>query len=105
MTYRTEITAAASSVAICGHSHTDRSAAMASATRTTVRSGARYAGHMTKPIPDHRSGDEILAAAGIVVTPEGKARARRLLAEADARWPKERFDELQRQLGLTGNTA
>lgn len=53
---------------------------------------------MAKPIPDHHDSEAMLAAAGIVVTEEGKARARRLLAEADARWPKERFEEIRRQL-------
>jgi hypothetical protein len=42
----------------------------------------------------------MLAAAGIVVTPEGKARARRRLAEARARWTPERDAALRQQLGL-----
>jgi uncharacterized membrane protein len=44
--------------------------------------------------------EEMLAAVGIVVTPEGKARARAKLDAARAAWPPERFEKLRRELGL-----
>jgi hypothetical protein len=44
---------------------------------------------------------DLLAAAGIVVTEEGKARARAKLATADAFWTEERREELREQLGLS----
>ncbi len=42
----------------------------------------------------------LLASVGIVVTEEGKARARAKLAEADARWTPERHAALRAQVGL-----
>lgn len=42
----------------------------------------------------------MLAAAGITVTDEGKARARAELAEVDARWTRERRAALREQIGL-----
>jgi hypothetical protein len=48
---------------------------------------------------------EVLAAAGIVVTEEGKARARAKLAAADAFWTDERRAELREQLGLSDAPA
>ncbi|SCL21347.1 hypothetical protein [Micromonospora aurantiaca (nom. illeg.)] len=47
----------------------------------------------------------MLAAAGIQVTPEGKARARRRLREARERWTPELDAALRKQLGLPGRTA
>lgn len=44
--------------------------------------------------------DELLAAAGITVTEEGKARARRELDEFDRRWTPERWAALRAKLGL-----
>lgn len=57
--------------------------------------------HMTEPDP-HVHGDTVaqLAAVGIRVTDEGRARARRLLADARARRTPERRDALRRQLGI-----
>lgn len=48
---------------------------------------------------------ELLAAAGIVVTDEGRARARRRLAEARARRDPEKFAALRRQYGLTPRSS
>ncbi|MEJ3748244.1 hypothetical protein WEI85_33780 [Actinomycetes bacterium KLBMP 9797] len=42
----------------------------------------------------------MLAAVGITVTDEGKARARAELAEAEARWTPQRRAALREQLGL-----
>jgi hypothetical protein len=56
---------------------------------------------MAQPGPDVR--DDIvamLAAAGITVTEEGKARARAEMEESEARWTPERWDALREQLGL-----
>jgi hypothetical protein len=47
----------------------------------------------------------ILAAAGIAVTPEGKARARRRLREAEERWTPELDAELRRQIGMPSRAA
>ncbi|MFI6266687.1 hypothetical protein [Micromonospora sp. NPDC051006] len=49
--------------------------------------------------------EEILAAAGIVVTPEGKARARRKLDDAERRWTPELDAELRAQIGLPARAA
>jgi hypothetical protein len=60
-----------------------------------------YPSPVTTPEPDAgKDGDAILRAAGINVTEEGKARFRRRLEEADAKWTPERRAELRRQLGL-----
>jgi hypothetical protein len=53
-----------------------------------------------QPTAAQPSLDELLAAAGIVVTEEGKARARAKLAAADAFWTDERWAELDRQMGF-----
>jgi hypothetical protein len=45
--------------------------------------------------------EEMLAAVGIHVTPEGKARARAKLDAARAKWTPEKREALRRQLGLT----
>lgn len=47
----------------------------------------------------------MLAAAGITVTEEGKARARAKLAEADARWTPELHAKAREQLGLPPRAA
>lgn len=61
---------------------------------------------MTAPTPDARpTGDDVLAAAGIVVTVEGKARARERRLAAEARWTPERWNALRAQLGLPPRTA
>ncbi|HET6950396.1 MAG TPA: hypothetical protein VFI47_08475 [Acidimicrobiales bacterium] len=61
---------------------------------------------MTEPRPDTREQTAaMLAAAGITVTEEGKARARAKLAEADARWTPERRAKLRKQLGLPARAA
>ena len=44
----------------------------------------------------------LLDAAGIVVTDEGRERARQRLAEARARWTPQRWARLREQLGLPG---
>ncbi|MEU8301331.1 hypothetical protein AB0C04_29090 [Micromonospora sp. NPDC048909] len=49
--------------------------------------------------------EEILAAAGIVVTAEGKARARRKLDDAERRWTPELDAELRAQIGLPARAA
>jgi hypothetical protein len=60
-----------------------------------------YPQHMTTPGPDLREDTTaMLAAAGITVTPEGKARARTVLAEADARRTPQRRAALRARLGL-----
>ena len=43
---------------------------------------------------------EMLAAVGITVTEEGKARARAKLDAASARWTPEKWAALRRQIGL-----
>jgi predicted ATPase len=61
---------------------------------------------MTQPRPDSEADvSALLAAAGITVTDEGKARARRRLAEARQRWTLERWARLREQLGLPPRTA
>jgi hypothetical protein len=55
---------------------------------------------MTSP-GDHDADESLtdaLARVGIVVTEEGKARARARLAAADAEWPPERRAAFQRHL-------
>ncbi len=44
--------------------------------------------------------EEMLAAVGIHVTPEGKARARAKLDAAGAHWTPERWAALRAQIGL-----
>ena len=48
---------------------------------------------------------ELLAAVGVTVTAEGKARARARLDEAAARWTPERWAALRTQLGLPASAA
>jgi hypothetical protein len=56
---------------------------------------------VTQPDDDAREGTaELLAAVGITVTEEAKARARAKLAEAAARWTPDRWAALREQLGL-----
>jgi predicted ATPase len=56
---------------------------------------------MTQSGPDLREDmTAMLAAAGITVTDEGKARARARLAESKERWTPERRAELRAQLGM-----
>ena len=52
-----------------------------------------------------KSTAELLAAVGITVTEDGKARARARLAEANARWTPERWAALRTQLGLPARAA
>lgn len=49
--------------------------------------------------------EDALAAAGIVVTPEGKARARERLRAAEKRWTPELDAELRAQIGLPARAA
>ncbi|WP_431977589.1 hypothetical protein [Micromonospora haikouensis] len=49
--------------------------------------------------------EEVLAAAGIVVTPEGRARARERLRAAEKRWTPELAAELRDQIGLSARAA
>jgi hypothetical protein len=66
----------------------------------------RYRQCVTENSPDARdSSATLLEAMGIVVTDEGKARARAKLAEADARWTPKRRAEARRQLGLPRRAA
>jgi hypothetical protein len=61
---------------------------------------------MDKPGSDTCGDTEaMLAAAGITVTPEGKADARRKLRDARARWTPELDAELREQLGLPARAA
>jgi hypothetical protein len=61
---------------------------------------------MTRPERDAREDTTaMLAAVGITVTEEGKARARAALAEADARWTAEKRSALREQLGLPAQPA
>jgi hypothetical protein len=61
---------------------------------------------MTTPEPDVREDmAAMLAAAGITVTEEGKARARAKLAAADAWWTPERWADLRAQVGLPPRAA
>jgi hypothetical protein len=58
--------------------------------------------------PDHDVQEtltEALARVGIVVTAEGKARARGRLAEAEAGWTPERREEQRVKLGLPDRAA
>ncbi len=65
-----------------------------------------YLGVVTKPdSQDGADGDAMLRAAGIAVTDDGKARWRRRLRAADARWTPERHAALRRQVGLPEKTA
>ncbi|MFC4018398.1 hypothetical protein ACFOW4_10650 [Micromonospora sp. GCM10011542] len=50
-------------------------------------------------------GEDVLAAAGIVVSDEGKARARRRLDEAQARWTPDLDAAARAQLGLPARAA
>ena len=45
--------------------------------------------------------EELLAAVGITVTEEGKARARARLEAADARWTPEKWARFDARLGIT----
>jgi hypothetical protein len=54
---------------------------------------------------DSQAAATMLAAAGIVVTEEGKARARAKLAEADARWTPELRERARQELGLPPRAA
>jgi hypothetical protein len=61
---------------------------------------------MSQPTPDLREDTSaMLAAAGIQVTEEGKARARAKLAAADAERTDERRAALRTRLGLPPATA
>jgi hypothetical protein len=61
---------------------------------------------MTQSDHEAREGTaELLAAVGITVTEEGKARARARLDEAAARWTPERWAALREQLGLPARAA
>jgi hypothetical protein len=61
---------------------------------------------MTQPGPDLREDTTaMLAAVGITVTEEGKARARATLAAADARRTPERRAALRERLGLPPDDA
>jgi hypothetical protein len=48
---------------------------------------------------------ELLAAVGVTATPEGKARARKRLAEAERRWTDEQWAALRDQVGVTNQAA
>jgi hypothetical protein len=62
---------------------------------------------MTKPGPELRDENTVamLAAVGIIVTEEGKARARAELAAATERRTPERRAAWRRQLGLPATAA
>jgi hypothetical protein len=61
---------------------------------------------MANSSPDTGAGsEEILAAAGIVVTDEGKARARRRLDEAQERWTPDLDAQAREQLHLPPRRA
>jgi hypothetical protein len=56
---------------------------------------------MTQPSPDLREDmTAMLAAAGITVTEEGKAKARAQLAEVNSGWTPERRAALRTKVGL-----
>lgn len=58
-------------------------------------------GPMTQPRSDSSADlSALFDAVGITVTDQGRARARKRLAEASARWTPERWAELRQQLGL-----
>jgi hypothetical protein len=61
----------------------------------------RYAEHMTTPAEHRPAGgaDDLLAAAGITVTEEGKQRARARRLAAQAWWTPERRAALRAKLG------
>jgi hypothetical protein len=66
----------------------------------------RYPSPMTTPDPDPRAnGDDVLRAAGIPITEEGKARFRQRLEEIRLRWTAERWAALREQLGLPEASA
>jgi hypothetical protein len=59
-----------------------------------------------QPDPDiQESLTEALARVGIVVTAEGKARARRRMADAEAGWTPERDAAQRAKLGLPARAA
>jgi hypothetical protein len=61
----------------------------------------RYCEYMAQSDHEARDGTaQLLAAVGITVTEDGKARARARLAEAEDRWTPERWAALRTQLGL-----
>jgi hypothetical protein len=61
---------------------------------------------MTQPGPDLREDTTaMLAAAGITVTEEGRARARKMLDDADRRRSPERRAALRARLGLSPASA
>lgn len=61
---------------------------------------------MSNPAPDTRAETAaMLAAAGITVTEEGKARARERLRAARERWTPELDAKLREQLGLPTRAA
>jgi hypothetical protein len=81
---------------------------------------ARFGGHRVRPLDESRAypedmaeresdapvtTEELLAAVGITVTEEGKARARAKLEAAEARWTPEKWDALRRQVGLDEHAA
>jgi hypothetical protein len=69
-------------------------------------SPSRYRGRMAQSDHEAPQGTaELLAAVGITVTKEGKARARARLDEAAARWTPERWAALREQLGLPARAA
>lgn len=66
----------------------------------------RYPWCVTQPRPDSDADiSALLAAAGITVTDEGRARARRRLAETRQRWTPDRWARLRQQLGVPPRTA
>jgi hypothetical protein len=67
----------------------------------------RYPEHMTTPAEHQPAGgaDDLLAAAGIEVTEEGKQRARDRRHEAERRWTPEQWAALAAQLGLPPRAA
>jgi len=57
---------------------------------------------MTQPDHDvHETLTEALARVGVIVTDEGKARARARLAAAREGWTEERFQATRDKLGMT----
>jgi hypothetical protein len=48
---------------------------------------------------------DLLAAVGVTATAEGKARARKRLAEAEGRWTDEQWAALRDQVGVSNQAA
>jgi hypothetical protein len=68
--------------------------------------GQGYSVKMADQVPDTATDTTaMLAAAGIVVTDEGRARARRRLDDARARWTPVLEAEAREQLGLPARAA